>query len=68
MADGYFSSLSGGLGTPFTLALMMLAAGDWEAMQGQPLPRWLLIAGWATTAVVVAASGIYLWQTFAPSG
>ncbi len=47
---------------------MMLAAGDRQAMQGQPLRRWLLIAGWATTAVVAAASGIYLWQTFAPSG
>jgi len=64
----FFSSIAGGLGTPFTLALMMLAARSKRAMGDYRIGRGLATAGWLITAVVTVACGIYLWQTFAPSG
>ncbi len=64
----FFSSIAGGLGTPFTLALMMLAARNRRAMGDYRVGRGLVTAGWAVTAVVTVACGIYLWQTLAPSG
>lgn len=62
----FFSSIAGGLGTPVTLALMMLVARDRKIMQGLPIGRKLTIGGWIVTGVVSAACLIFLWQTLMP--
>jgi len=74
----FFSSIAGRLGTPFTLALMMLATrskratGDYRVGRGLVTAGWAVTAvvtvAWAVTAVVTVACSIYPWQTFAPSG
>jgi Mn2+/Fe2+ NRAMP family transporter len=64
----FFSSIAGGLGTPVTLALMMLAARDLQVMDRHRIGPVLTVGGWLVTAVVTAACGLYLWQTFVPPG
>ncbi len=60
----FISSIAGGIATPITLVFMLLAAGDKEVMQGTPFSPWLKAAGWATTAVVSIAAGVFLVSTF----
>jgi Mn2+/Fe2+ NRAMP family transporter len=60
----FISSIAGGLGTPITLALMMLVARDHAAMKGLPIRRTLAIAGWIVAVIVTCACLIFLWQTF----
>jgi Mn2+/Fe2+ NRAMP family transporter len=62
----FASSIVGGLGTPVTLALMMLVARDPRVMGHRRIGTRLAVAGWAVTAVVVAAGALFLWQTFRP--
>lgn len=64
----FISSIAGGLATPVTLFLMLLIARDRKVMGDQRISRRLTFAGFGVTAVVAAASAIYLWQTFAPGG
>ncbi len=64
----FFSSIAGGLGTPVTLALMMIVARDRHTMGTHRVGRRLVAGGWLVTAVVAVACGIYLWQTFVPAG
>jgi Mn2+/Fe2+ NRAMP family transporter len=63
----FFSSIAGGLGTPITLALLLLAARDPLVMGEHPINGLLALAGWLVTAVVTLACAIYLWQTFVPA-
>ncbi|HEU5441539.1 MAG TPA: divalent metal cation transporter [Ktedonobacterales bacterium] len=56
-------SIAGGLGTPITLALMMLVARDPRVMGDRRIGARLAIAGWAVTGVVVVAGALFLWQT-----
>ncbi|MFN2448729.1 MAG: NRAMP family divalent metal transporter [Candidatus Baltobacteraceae bacterium] len=60
----FISSIAGGIATPVSLTFMLLAAGDKRLMRNAPVRRWLLGAGWATTAVVSAAAAIFIYQTF----
>jgi Mn2+/Fe2+ NRAMP family transporter len=62
------SSIVGGLATPVTLAFMMLAARDRRVMGDHAIGGRLAAAGWLVTAVVTAASVLYLWQTYASAG
>lgn len=64
----FFSSIAGGLGTPLTLALLLLVARDRRVMGGNRIAGPLAIAGWLVTAVVTAASAGYLWQAFTGRG
>ncbi|MDB5077475.1 MAG: putative transporter-NRAMP family [Chloroflexi bacterium] len=64
----FFSSLAAGLATPVTLAFMMLAARNPNAMGKHRVGRGLAIAGWLVTLVVSAASLIYLLQQVFPNG
>ncbi len=64
----FLSSIAGGLGTPVTLAFMMLIARDRRAMGECPISRRLAAGGWLVTAVVTAACVAYIWQTFVPGG
>jgi Mn2+/Fe2+ NRAMP family transporter len=59
----FISSIAGGLATPITLVLMMLVARDRQVMGDNRIGQRLTIAGFAVTAVVTAASLIFLWQT-----
>jgi len=59
----FFSSIVGGLATPITLTMMMLIAGNHNAMKRKPLNPILLGSGWVVTFVVTAAAAIFLFQT-----
>jgi len=61
----FYGSIAGGLGTPITLAMMLLAARDKTVMGAHRVGRGLAVGGWIVFAVVAGASAIYLWQTFA---
>jgi|SRR5579872_3991319 len=56
----FISSIAGGIATPITMVFMLLAAGDEQVMHGTPVSPWLKGAGWATTAVVSVAAGVFL--------
>ncbi len=60
----FASSIAGGLGTPVTLALMMLVARDHRVMGSKRIGSKLAVAGWIVTGVVTLACGVFLWQTF----
>ena len=64
----FFGGIAGGLGTPLTLVMMMLAARDPRVMGAHRVGRGLASGGWAVTVVVTLACGLYLWQTFVPGG
>jgi Mn2+/Fe2+ NRAMP family transporter len=64
----FLSGIAGGLATPVTLAFMMRAARDRRIMGDHRIGGHLAAAGWLVTAVVTAASILYLWQTFARPG
>jgi len=64
----FWSSLAGGLGTPITLALLMLVARDRGIMGAQRIGSRLAIGGWLVTAVVVTAGVVFLVQTVLSGG
>jgi Mn2+/Fe2+ NRAMP family transporter len=64
----FFSGIAGGIVTPFTLVLMLLIARDRKMMHHRVIPPGLAVAGWAVAAVVTAASGLFLYQTFTGAG
>ena len=53
----FASSIAGGLATPIGLVLLLLVANDRATMRKASVPRWLLVSGWATAAVVTIAAG-----------
>lgn len=64
----FVSGIAGGIATPFTLALMLLVGRNRAVMGRRRISGWLAGAGWAVTAVVTAASVVYLYQTVTGSG
>ena len=60
----FASSIAGGLGTPITMALMMLVARDRRVMGAKRIGPKLAVAGWAVTGIVTLACAVFLWQTF----
>jgi Mn2+/Fe2+ NRAMP family transporter len=63
----FWSSIAGGLGTPITLALMMLVARNPRVMKRHRISRAAAVAGWSITAVVTLADVAFLWQTALPA-
>jgi Mn2+/Fe2+ NRAMP family transporter len=59
----FLSSIAGGVATPFTLVLMVLVARDRKVMGKHRISPQLAAGGWVVTAVVTAATAIYLWQS-----
>jgi Mn2+/Fe2+ NRAMP family transporter len=59
----FFSGIAGGFATPFTLILMLLIGRDRREMGKHRVAGWLAVAGWTVTAIVTAATGVYLVQT-----
>ena len=65
----FISGIAGGIATPFTLALLMMIARDRKVMkQEHQIGAGLAVAGWGVTAVVFAASVIYLYRTATGGG
>ena len=60
----FASSIAGGLGTPITMALMMLVARDRRVMGTKRIGTKLAITGWIVTGIVTLACAAFLWQTF----
>ena len=56
----FYSGIAGGLGTPLTLALLILIARDASVMGKHRISSLLAAAGWLVFAVVVGASLWYL--------
>lgn len=56
----FYSGIAGGLGTPLTLAFLMLIARDRGIMGEKRIGVGLAVAGWAVFVVVVGASLLYL--------
>lgn len=61
----YWASIAGGLGTPVGLVLLLMVAADARAMGESRVRRSLLVAGWATTALITAVSAFFIWQQLA---
>ncbi len=64
----YLSGIAGGIATPLTMGLMLLVGRNPRIMHKTRIPAWLAVAGWCVTAVVTAATGTYLVQTFTGHG
>ncbi|MBV8748176.1 MAG: divalent metal cation transporter [Candidatus Eremiobacteraeota bacterium] len=59
----FYSGIAGGIATPFTIALMLLAGRNRAVMRHLRIAPWLTAAGWCVFAVVTAATVAYLVQT-----
>lgn len=59
----FYSGIAGGIATPLTMALMLLVARHHVAMRDLRISPYLEAAGWCVTAVVTAATLVYLFQT-----
>jgi Mn2+/Fe2+ NRAMP family transporter len=64
----YYSGIAGGIATPFTMTLMLLVGRHRTVMHRYPISQWLAAAGWCVTAIVAAATVIYLYQTLTGRG
>jgi len=60
----FLASIAGGLATPITLVMLMLVAQNPTVMRGKPIGPTLAAAGWLVTAIVTAASVVFLYQSF----
>lgn len=52
----FIASIAGGIGTPVTLALLVLLSRDRATMSNDIAPAWLATCGWIVTAVIATAS------------
>lgn len=64
----FVASIAGGLGTPVTLALMMLIARDRRIMGDRRLSAPLVVAGWAVAAAVSLACLAFIVESVAGGG
>jgi len=58
----FLSGIAGGIATPLTMALMLAVGRNRNVMKHAPIAGWLAVAGWCVTAIVGAATVIYLAQ------
>ena len=52
----FIASIAGGIGTPVTLALLVLLSRDKKTMGEQIAPAWLSTGGWIVTGAITLAS------------
>jgi len=64
----FYSGIAGGIATPLTMVLMLLIGRNHKVMHQMRIAPWLAVAGWCVTAIVTAASAIYLFQTLSGQG
>jgi Mn2+/Fe2+ NRAMP family transporter len=60
----FVSGIIGGLGTPISMAFLLLIGQNREVMGEQAIGTVLRIAGWGTMLLVSAVSVYFLWQQF----
>jgi Mn2+/Fe2+ NRAMP family transporter len=64
----FYSGIAGGIATPLTMVLMLLAARNRDVMRQRRIAPWLAVAGWCVCAIVSAATLSYLVQTLTGKG
>jgi Mn2+/Fe2+ NRAMP family transporter len=64
----FYSGIAGGIATPLTMALMLLVGRHHAVMHHMRISPWLAAAGWCVTAIVSAATAVYLYQTVTGAG
>lgn len=64
----YVASIAGGLGTPISLAFLLVVARDRRVMGARPVGRALVLIGWLTFAVVTLVSALFLVQLLSGHG
>lgn len=64
----FVSGIVGGLGTPISLAFLLIIARDHRVMSDHPIGKVLTTVGWTTAVVVAAISVYFLWQQAAGLG
>jgi Mn2+/Fe2+ NRAMP family transporter len=60
----FICGIAGGLGTPISLAFLLLVAHNKEVMRDHRVSRIVLGGGWAIAFLVSAVSVYFLWQEF----
>ena len=63
----FIASIIGGLGTPISMAFLLLVAQHREVMGDKVIGPLLRVAGWATMTIVSVVSLFFLWQQFGSS-
>ena len=63
----FVASVAGGLGTPISLAFLLLVARDRRIMGDHQASRWLILGGWITFALVALTGALFLLRQLAPS-
>jgi Mn2+/Fe2+ NRAMP family transporter len=58
----FWSSIAGGIGTPISLAFLVVIARDRELMGNERIGAWLTSIGWGIVAVVTAVSAFFIVQ------
>ena len=56
----FWASIGGGIGTPVTLALLVMLSRSNRTMSGDIAPAWLATAGWIVCAIIVTASVAFI--------
>lgn len=60
----FVCSIVGGLGTPISLAFLLLIARHHSLMDDHRIGKVLMAGGWMIVVVVSAVSVYFLWQQF----
>ena len=63
----FVASIAGGLGTPISLAFLLLVARDRRVMGDHRASGWLMLGGWITFALVTLTGAVFLLRELAPS-
>lgn len=58
----FAASIAGGLGTPISLAFLLLVAGNRRIMGDERVSPALSFFGWGTAIMVTGVSIYFLWQ------
>jgi Mn2+/Fe2+ NRAMP family transporter len=61
----FVAGVVSGIASPLGLVFLLLVAADRDIMRQHPIPGWLKTAGWAVTALMVAATLTYLAEQLA---
>ncbi|HZT95653.1 MAG TPA: divalent metal cation transporter [Chloroflexota bacterium] len=60
----FIAGIIGGLGTPISLAFLLLVGRARRVMDGHAIGRVLMVIGWIVTTMISAISLFFLWQQF----
>ncbi|HZU12681.1 MAG TPA: NRAMP family divalent metal transporter [Chloroflexota bacterium] len=60
----FVSGIVGGIGTPISLAFLLIVARDHRVMSDHPIGKALTAVGWFTALLIAAISVYFLWEQF----